>query len=95
MIIRNIKGSDMDEIIALWKKTLPYLVIDRSIFMQKIFLEANFSRNGCFVAEKNGKIVGFVNAVFRKVPICADAEIEKKMGWLAGFVAFGQGGKLS
>lgn len=86
MIIRNIKGSDMNEIIALWKKTLPYLVITRDIFMRKIFLEANFSPKGFFVAEEKGKIVGFVNAVFRKVPICADAEIEKNTGWLAGFI---------
>ncbi len=86
MIIRNIKGDDMDEIIALWKKTLPYLVITRDIFMRKIFLEANFTPKGFFIAEENGKIVGFVNAVFRKVPICADAKIENDIGWLAGFI---------
>lgn len=76
----------MDEIVALWKKTLPYLCIDRDIFMRKVFLEANFNAKGAFVAEEKGKIVGFVNAVFRKVPICADAEIENDMGWLSAFV---------
>ena len=86
MVIRNINGCDMDKIIALWKKTLPYLCIDRAIFMRKVFLEANFTPKGAFVAEENGKIIGFVNAVFRKVPICADAEIETKTGWISAFV---------
>lgn len=75
----------MDKIIALWKKTLPYLVIDRKIFMNKIFLEPNFEPEGFFVAEDEGRIVGFVNAVYRKVPICAGVEIETDKGWLAGF----------
>jgi len=86
MYIRNICGSDMDEIISLWKKTLPYLVIDRNIFMKKIFLEVNFSQEGFFVAVDDDKIVGFVNAVYRKVPICAGAEIETEVGWISAFV---------
>ena len=85
MIIRNGKGSDMNDIIALWKKALPYLVIDRKLFMNKIFMDPNFDSKGFFVAEENGKIAGFVNAIYRKVPICADAPVEKEKGWFAGF----------
>ncbi len=86
MVIRNIRGDDTDGIVALYKKTLPYLCIDRAIFMRKIFLEANFSKYGAFVAEEDGRILGFVNAVFRRVPICADSAVESDMGWLAGFI---------
>lgn len=86
MLIRNIAGNDTNEIIALWKKVLPYLVIDRKLFMQKVYLEANFKKEGFFVAEKDGKIVGFTQAIFRNVPICADAETEKDIGWINGFI---------
>lgn len=86
MIIRNLRGSDTNSIVALYKRTLPYLCIDRAIFTRKIFLEANFNKYGAFVAEENGEILGFVNAVFRRVPICAGADVEADMGWLAGFI---------
>lgn len=86
MIIRNIKSSDTEEIISLWKQTLPYLCINKRIFYKKVWLEANFSPDGFFVAEEKNKIVGFVNAVFRRVPICAEAKIEESSGWIAGFI---------
>ncbi|MBQ4630575.1 MAG: GNAT family N-acetyltransferase [Clostridia bacterium] len=85
MIIRNGTGADMDAIIALWKKNLPYLVINRKLFMNKIFMEPNFDSKGFFVAEEKGKIVGFLNAIYRKVPICAGALVEKEKGWFSGF----------
>ena len=86
MLIRTVEGSDMNQIISLWQEALPYISINRKIFMNKVFLEANFDKNGFFVAVKNDKIVGFVYTITRQVPICANAPMETQIGWINGFI---------
>ena len=62
MLIRNIKSTDIVQIVELWNEALPHEVIDKNQFVKKVLLEPNFSEKGFFVAEENGDLVGFLNA---------------------------------
>ena len=66
MNIRNIKSTDICEIVELWNEALPHEVIDKKQFVKKVILDPNFTEKGFFVAEEDGKIQGFLNAPFYK-----------------------------
>lgn len=87
MEIREFKGGDIDRVISVWNNALPCDPIDRKQFIHKLIAEPNFSPKGFFVAEENGKIMGFVNSVYRRVPVCAGAKINENEGWISAFAA--------
>lgn len=46
MRIETFDSRDIDRVVALWKRVLPYLIIDRSLLIKKVLLEPNFSPDG-------------------------------------------------
>ena len=68
-MIRTMKGTDIEEIIKVWNRAMPHHAIDNRGFVKNILLDMNFDQKGFFVAENDGEIVGFIQAIIRKVPI--------------------------
>ena len=85
MIIRNFKGSDIGALISCFNSALPHDATSREQFIRKVFLEENFDPDGLFIAEENGRILGFVCCVYRKVPIDAHTQINPTEGWISAF----------
>lgn len=85
MMIRNLCGNDIAACAALLDKDQPFLGVTESRFVRKIVLEENYSPHGFFVAEEDGRILGFLNAVFRQVPIRAGEPMEAYTGWFSAF----------
>ena len=85
MIIRNFKGNDIDALIVCYNSALPHDAIDKKQFILKVLLEENFDADGLFIAEENGKILGFINCVYRKVPIDAYTPVDDREGWISAF----------
>lgn len=83
--IRTYTGKDAEVIPDLWNKALPCDMISRELFIRKILLDPNFCEKGFFVAENDGTVVGFLNAVFRRVPVGAGGTLESDMGWISAF----------
>lgn len=67
--IRSYKIGDEEEVVELWNQCLPCDRIIPCIFEEKILLDPNFDLNGCRIAEKEGKIIGFIYALVRKTPL--------------------------
>lgn len=87
MKIREFKGGDIDGVISVWNNALPCDPVDRKQFIHKLLMEPNFSPEGFFVAEENGKILGFANSVYRRVSVCAGAKINENEGFISAFAA--------
>lgn len=85
MTIRNFKGADIDALISCFNNALPHNMVEKRTFILKVLLEENFDPNGLFIAEQDDKILGFVNCIYRKVPIDAYSGINKNEGWISVF----------
>lgn len=68
-MIRNFKPSDTDALIALWNEATPHHPIDKSAFIKNVLLDLNFDESGFFLAERDGALVAFIEAVVRKIPV--------------------------
>lgn len=85
MTIRTFIGTDAYVLPGLWNEAFPHERVTREQWIAKVMLEPNFSPEGLFVAEENGKIIGFSNAVFRRIPMIAGADLEEACGWISAF----------
>lgn len=85
MEIRTFKGTDIDALISCFNHALPHNAIEKSNFILKVMLDVNFDPNGLFVATEGETVLGFVNCVYRKLPIDANSSINSKEGWISVF----------
>lgn len=79
--IRCFKHGDESSILKLWNVSLPQDPITLGIFKEKVLNDPNFDSKGCLVAEKEGKLVGFILAIVRKIPNDG-LGLERDRGWL-------------
>ncbi len=84
MKIRNFEKTDIFPLFSLWNNAFPRECVSKERFYKTIFLEPNFSPDGLFVAEENGSILGYINAVYRRVPIHLRVNIENT-GYINAF----------
>ena len=78
MKIRTLNGSDIPLCAEMLQKDQPFLRVTETRFLQKIVFEENFSPRGFFIAEENGVVSGFLNAVYRRVPYSAEVPPEQE-----------------
>jgi mycothiol synthase len=85
--LRPYQGGDEAGILDLWERTCPRDVITPASFYRKTLLDPNFDPAGCWVAvdpADSGRIVGYVQAVDRKVPL--GAEWDADTGWVTALM---------
>jgi len=84
--IRTYQGRDAYEIPKLWNRVLVNDQASREMIVRKLLLDLNFVPEGFFVAEEDGKILGFINAVFRHTIFNRGADMENGTGYINCFV---------
>ena len=83
--IRTYEGRDAYEIPKLWNRALVNDQASRELIVRKLLIDLNFVPAGFFVAEENGKMVGFINAVYRHTIFNRGADVEEKIGYINAF----------
>lgn len=92
--IRPFSGSDIAPLVALWNRCLTKDPITEERFWHLFVLADDFDPNGALVAEKDGQIVGFLQAMVRKVPL-GSLGMDPNKGFITVFFvdqAFGRQG---
>lgn len=85
MEIRTFKGEDIDKIVNCWNVALPHDKVTKEEIIKKMLLDCNFRADGFFIACSGDDVVGFVNCVYRRVPIDAYSGLEDNNGWISAF----------
>ncbi|HZU13509.1 MAG TPA: GNAT family N-acetyltransferase [Chloroflexota bacterium] len=67
--LRPFRPDDLAAIVALWNRCLTKDPISEDRFWHHIVLDANFDPEGALVAEADGEIAGFLQAIVRRVPM--------------------------
>lgn len=78
--IRRYRGGDEAGMLALWNRVLVHDPLDAPTFYRKIILDPNFDPGGTLIAVEGDHVVGFIQAMVRKVPLGTDYDPE--MGWI-------------
>ena len=81
---RSYQGGDEAQILSLWQKVLPMDPIAPETFYQKFLLDPNFDAEATRVATDGHRIVGFTQAMVRKVPLGGD--LEPDLGWITALL---------
>lgn len=82
--IRTYRGGDETGIVSCWNRSCPGDGIHLTTFVRRVLCDANFDPEGLFIAEAQGRIVGFLYAVARRVPLVA-TDLEPENGWITAF----------
>lgn len=83
--IRGMDGADLGAIVRIARISLPADPVTPEGFARKVFLDQNFDRRGCLVAEDPvAGVVGFVVGHIRKHPI-EDMPDDSKRSWIPLF----------
>jgi mycothiol synthase len=85
LTIRTMAGKDIYGIIEAWNETLVRDTITVGRFIRSVLLDINFSptdARGCYVAETQGKIVGFIRVIMRLAPNDG-LGFEEHDGWIS------------
>lgn len=82
---RTMARTDIRSIVALWNKCLVRDPVNVTRFIETIFLDVNYdpvSGEGCYVATRDGDIVGFIRAIIRRMPNDG-LGFEQQDGWVS------------
>jgi mycothiol synthase len=84
VIIRPFAPGDLRPVVALWNRCLRKDPITEVRFWQLFLLDANFDPAGALIAEKDGEVVGLLQAMLRKTPLGV-LGLQPQSGWITVF----------
>jgi ribosomal protein S18 acetylase RimI-like enzyme len=84
MQIRPYRGADEADLLAVWRAALTYDALSVDLFRTTVLLDPNFQPENLPVAVEDGRIVGFVLALTRQVPLFLQG-LEPEKGWITAF----------
>lgn len=82
--VRGYQPGDEAAVVALWNRCLPVDTISNDLFVARVLLDVNFDAEGFLVAERDGRIVGFLLAVTRGTPM-QGLDNDPDDGWITVF----------
>ena len=84
MHIRPFHGQDEVQLLAVWHAAMPNDRVSASLFHTQVLLDANFHPTNLPVAIEDGRVVGFVLALTRQVPLFLQG-LEPDKAWITAF----------
>lgn len=84
MEIRPFRGADEAELLAVWRASMFADALSENLFRTKVLLDPNFLAENLPVAVEDGKVVGFVLALTRQVPLFLQG-LEPESAWITAF----------
>ena len=84
LTIRPYMGGDEQELLNTWHAAIPDDRISESLFRTQVLLDPNFHPENVPVAVKDGRVVGFIVALTRQVPLFLQG-LEPENAWITAF----------
>lgn len=81
MEIRHYSQKDEQAVVDLWNRTCTVDALDVRKFRRQAVLDENFDVSLSFIAEEEGRVVGFILGTKRKFPYL-DRGLEPYRGWI-------------
>jgi len=84
MHLRPYRGTDEAELLEVWHAAMIRDRISPNIFRTQVLLDPNFTPENLPVAVEDGRVVGFVLALTRQVPLFLQG-LEPEKAWITAF----------
>lgn len=84
MQIRPYQGTDEAELLAVWNAAMTHDTLSAELFRTQVLLDPNFQPANLPVAVVDGRVVGFVLALTRQVPLFLQG-LEPEKAWITAF----------
>lgn len=84
MEIRPYRGTGEPELLDVWRASMAADGLSEHLFRTKVLLDPNFLPENLPVAVENGRVVGFVLALTRQVPLFLQG-LEPEKSWITAF----------
>jgi ribosomal protein S18 acetylase RimI-like enzyme len=84
MEIRPYRGADEAELLEVWRASMFADALGENLFRTKVLLDPNFRAENLPVAVEDGRVVGFVLALTRQVPLFLQG-LEPASAWITAF----------
>jgi len=82
--IRPYQGTDEADLLAVWHASMTHDRVSIDLFRTRVLLDPNFQPANLPVAVVNGRVVGFVLALTRQVPLFLQG-LEPEKAWITAF----------
>lgn len=84
MFIRPYQGSDEVQLLEVWNASMTHDAISPAIFYTQVLLDSNFLPENLPVAVEDDRVVGFVLALTRQVPLFLQG-LDPDQAWITAF----------
>jgi mycothiol synthase len=84
MEIRPYQGADEAELLEVWHTAMTHDQLSADLFRTRVLLDPNFQPPNLPVAVVDGRVVGFVLALTRQVPLFLQG-LEPEKSWITAF----------
>lgn len=84
MDIRAYRGIDEAELLNVWHLAMTHDRLSAELFRTKVLLDSNFQPENLVVAVEDERVVGFVLALTRQVPLFLQG-LEPEKSWITAF----------
>lgn len=82
--VRGYRPGDEAGVVRVWNEALWADPINVTTWRAKVLLDPNFDPEGCFVADAEGEVRGFLLSLVRRVPFFNDG-LEPEKAWITAF----------
>jgi ribosomal protein S18 acetylase RimI-like enzyme len=84
MHIRPYRGADEAQLLDVWNASMTHDQLSPGLFYTRVLLDSNFHPDNLPVAVVDGRVVGFVLALTRRVPLFLQG-LEPERSWITAF----------